>query len=984
MASDNQKKVLIDVEIGDSESIKKLANLRKHSDDLKKAQKELDRTTEEGRQKYEEYAIEIQKANGEIRTLQNEIKKTDKAQNAESNSIEQLQVELSLATAEYNKMSDAMRESAEGKELQKFIKETSDSLKVLKSDLGDNRMEVGSYQEAIENALGENSKFKGTLQGIDSALPGVGKGFSDVTQKIIGTTKATFALLASPIVLFFAAIISVALLLGKAFQRSEDNMNKVNVVGAKLGAVFQWLLKALEPVASFIVDGLLVAFDKLAESIEWVLDKLAMAMDFFGMESAAKFVRATTAEVKEMSKAAGELTKAELELTKAQREAQKVQLDYQKKAEKLRQLRDDESKSIGERIKANEELGLVLKEQLSEELKIAQKALDVAKMRAMIYGDTAENLDKVAEAQTRISDIQERITGQESEQLSNLNSLRKEAADKAYESMLSTLEAKQKVNESMLKAESDYQSEDFAKRQAYEYKLFNLQQNSEIEKLNFQLKYGKIRKDEFDAECKILLAEQRAFNGEQLKLAEQYQEGIRKNLFEILNLNVDNQILDVERKYAEAFKQLGEIKLPVFQEGMDVDLFSRDYERAEQLILERAQIEVELENQKQKEISEIRKQYIETRSKDIEELVAQEYENDLAKFSDNEKEKVRIQIEQQKQLIDEKKKAGLQTYEDEAELRGLQSRENQLALNMDLLQVNLNAKQRYDLVKSMLEQEQELYEGNALKQLEIGQALMENERTMLEERAKAFEDWSSSTMDLLSGLNSFISELESAELQEFEIKNEQKKEKLKERLDKGYISQKEYDQKVKELDKEAEKQKAEIARKSAIREKAMNAFQIGIDTTMGIMKAVAASPLTFGLPWSAFVAATGALQLAAVLAKPIPKAARGRLITGPAHAAGGTLIEAEGGEAVINKRSVSMFAPLLSAINEAGGGIPFARPLSDGGYSIRNSSASKNATIEEMQTAFSNAISQLQVIATIEDIRRGDSNYLKIQDRATY
>lgn len=65
----------------------------------------------------------------------------------------------------------------------------------------------------------------------------------------------------------------------------------------------------------------------------------------------------------------------------------------------------------------------------------------------------------------------------------------------------------------------------------------------------------------------------------------------------------------------------------------------------------------------------------------------------------------------------------------------------------------------------------------------------------------------------------------------------------------------------------------------------------------------------------------------------IPKAADGMLV-GARHAQGGIkistpkgMIEAEGGEVIINRKSVQMYKPLLSAINEAGGGVKFA----DGG-----------------------------------------------------
>ena len=64
------------------------------------------------------------------------------------------------------------------------------------------------------------------------------------------------------------------------------------------------------------------------------------------------------------------------------------------------------------------------------------------------------------------------------------------------------------------------------------------------------------------------------------------------------------------------------------------------------------------------------------------------------------------------------------------------------------------------------------------------------------------------------------------------------------------------------------------------------------------------------------------------------KFAQGGMVHGRSHAqggekfaVGGRVVELEGGEAVINKRSTAMFRNQLSAINAAGGGVKFA----DGG-----------------------------------------------------
>jgi hypothetical protein len=68
--------------------------------------------------------------------------------------------------------------------------------------------------------------------------------------------------------------------------------------------------------------------------------------------------------------------------------------------------------------------------------------------------------------------------------------------------------------------------------------------------------------------------------------------------------------------------------------------------------------------------------------------------------------------------------------------------------------------------------------------------------------------------------------------------------------------------------KQVDYQRAKFDRDRAI-------FEIGINTAIAIAKAVSASPVTGGLPFSALAAAIGAVQIAAVLAKPLPKFEKG-------------------------------------------------------------------------------------------------------------
>ncbi|QGZ15844.1 tail tape measure protein [Elizabethkingia phage TCUEAP1] len=95
------------------------------------------------------------------------------------------------------------------------------------------------------------------------------------------------------------------------------------------------------------------------------------------------------------------------------------------------------------------------------------------------------------------------------------------------------------------------------------------------------------------------------------------------------------------------------------------------------------------------------------------------------------------------------------------------------------------------------------------------------------------------------------------------------------------------------------------------------------------------------------------------------KAARGMEIVGPSHSEGGVpvmtpngMIEAEGGELIINKRSSAMFRPQLSAINQAGGGVKFARggEIGGSGLSAISSSFGVNMTPQEAAQLMADAV----------------------------
>ena len=107
-------------------------------------------------------------------------------------------------------------------------------------------------------------------------------------------------------------------------------------------------------------------------------------------------------------------------------EQRKIQLITLRDAELQRQIRDDVSKNIDDRIAANIKLGDILKKGLQDELVLADEKLLLAQQELATDEKNIELKAQVSNAEADILEIRERITGQTSEQLVNETALQDE------------------------------------------------------------------------------------------------------------------------------------------------------------------------------------------------------------------------------------------------------------------------------------------------------------------------------------------------------------------------------------------------------------------------------------------------------------------------------------------------------------------------------------------------------------------------------
>ena len=219
------------------------------------------------------------------------------------------------------------------------------------------------------------------------------------------------------------------------------------------------------------IEGLIDTFRAVGSVIKSALD-----LDFAGMREGAKqaktgLIQMTTGldEVQQSKawdtlkngaetilktganavKTATELTELRNSVKLLEAEQEKLNFTYLKEQELQRQTRDNTTLTFQERIEANQKLGASLNKQLEDEKRIVEEKLRLAKMES---DANAENVDLKAEvirAEAELADLEERITGQKSEMLTNEVALLEEQKQAREELRLASLTEQEKELEDL-------------------------------------------------------------------------------------------------------------------------------------------------------------------------------------------------------------------------------------------------------------------------------------------------------------------------------------------------------------------------------------------------------------------------------------------------------------------------------------------------------------------------------------------------------
>jgi len=327
------------------------------------------------------------------------------------------------------------------------LREELEKVKETQKEMGD-QFKAG-FEAAEKGAKGASKGMKGFGTSIGGVLKSLG--LVAIAAEVFIFLKEL--LMQNQVILdaFNVATTALQILFQKLFER-------VTALAEPMKEAFENPLESLKAIGSFIKERLVVIIGgfanqffalgdiiKSALDLDW--DGVAKGAEKFG-EAVVQTYTATTKEeraslvesVTEFAKETIKATKAAVNqadaLVKLRNEVKLLEADQralillrQKEAEDQRQIRDDISQTLADRIAANEKLGEIQAKQLAEETAIANKRIELAEKELALDKNNIDLQVALKDAKTELADVEERIGGQKSEQLTNEKALEKELFD---------------------------------------------------------------------------------------------------------------------------------------------------------------------------------------------------------------------------------------------------------------------------------------------------------------------------------------------------------------------------------------------------------------------------------------------------------------------------------------------------------------------------------------------------------------------------
>ena len=313
----------------------------------------------------------------------------------------------------------------------------------VKSNVGEVTKDVKKLDKATDKAKGGFKGMGTAIKGMGTALKAAGIG---LIVALLAKLMEVFSKNQKVLDFFNTAMETLSIAFNDLFGFLSDN---VGTVVGYFKSIFEDPKQSPIDFGNAIKENLIERFDSLletfghlgkaighlfkgefAEAFDSVKDAGKESIDIWTgvdntFDKVSETIKTYAIETIKSAKATIELNKAS-ELAEVQ--VQGLIEEYDRQSEKLRQVRDDETKTFAERIEANKKLGEVLTEQGVE----MQKLVDIQVHAAQVEfnkNKSQENLIALTQKLNERKAVEAQITGFQSEQLTNQVGLEKELGE---------------------------------------------------------------------------------------------------------------------------------------------------------------------------------------------------------------------------------------------------------------------------------------------------------------------------------------------------------------------------------------------------------------------------------------------------------------------------------------------------------------------------------------------------------------------------
>ena len=980
-----------------NESIKNADRLTAEINKLRAAQKESGVQDAETTGKIKALTLE---RNRDIEV----VKQANLLNTAAANSNAEMKAQLSLLTAQYNKLTKEEKDNTEaGQQMGKTIRSISDELKANEKAIGDNRRNVGNYAEGMEEALNKTSKFGSTLQRQGGVMGAFGSaivfvstaakehavatavetestavntaatttntaskeanavatttagtaaaastgGFAAATGGMMAMTTAALSFIATPLGLVLGAIVLAIASVKSAFTSSEEGQNKWNKIvmigstlignftdilasfGESIISVFENPQKAVKDFATILKDNIINRFNGLIELVP-ALGKSIEQLFKGNFAEAGKIAADAAAKVALGVENITEKTKGAIAGTKAFIDEQKKEAAEAAKVSDMRSKADIIERDL-----------LVKRAQM--EAKVAELRLNAKKEDEFTAAQRKKFLTDANQIQNELLDAE-------------TSYLKLRADAQTLENTFSRTNKENKVKEAeAIAALSQVETKRFTEQRALQRELNKITRELESEQKAISAEKKKQTEEEKKAEKERIKAIEQGYKDERALIDDMAETKRNQAVIDIANNEqraeairyIDKQVLldkiasiDEETIAATAS---GDAIGAADQVKFARQLAERSKYQAQITAMDRAakaeaftnQIDL-LNGQEQLDI-----QAAELSIDNEQELQNKKYQIALDYATK------RVALMRESAMID-----GVLT---EKEIQNLQAVEN----TIKKLQATLANPEAPTAAQSLgLSEDQ-------ISDMQLGLTAISQALSAVQAATQANADNRMAEIDAQS--NAEVAAVEKSTLSE-----EQKKTKIT------------------AIEKKAamEKYKIELAQF-----KVAKALQIGLaiaNTATAVMAQLSNPTPYAGFVLAALAAVTGGVQIGIIASQkpPAPPAfASGGYVSGAGSGTSDSInAKLSNGESVNTAKATAMFAPMLSAMNAAGGGVDWYKGegFSKGGLAHFAaggivSSSSQMIRENEAATNLSNTFMMSQPVLVLEDFQNVQGRQIRTE-----